>query len=309
MPYYFAYGSNMNLDQMKQRCPESKLVGKAYLPDYKLGFTRQSKNWNSPVADALVSPGDEIWGVVYELTKNDIELLDIKEGHPEIYKRIKETAFLATDNFQNTTNDDIEYSTNPEDSINVFKRIEVELYEVVEKTLGLMPSLNYLTNLLDAAFDFQFPKKYQLELHSFGGQAYNEKLQLAIDELLDIQRLIKTTDISMLIKNQEEWGGANLVITGSASRMEQLNNQYPQDLVVLTDYWKELSWIVQTIYNNSKITWQVDYSNKHYLLNEIGKAALEYQSKKYDDFNHIGICNAVIVKAYKVITVDFHKKY
>jgi len=309
MPFYFAYGSNMNLDQMKQRCPESKLVGKAYLPNYKLGFTRQSKNWNSPVADALVSPGDEIWGVVYELTKNDIELLDIKEGHPEIYKRIKETAFLATDNFQNTTNDDIEYSTNPEDSINVFKRIEVELYEVVEKTLGLMPSLNYLTNLLDAAFDFQFPKKYQLELHSFGGSAYNEKLHLAIDELLDIQNTIIKTDISDQIKNQEEWGGANLVITGSASRKEQLNNQYPQDLVLLTNYWRELSWVVESIYNNAKISWQVNSTNKHYMLSEIGKAALDYISKNAHEKDHKGVCLVAIQGAYKVITYDFYKQY
>ncbi len=35
---YFAYGSNINLDQMAQRCPEAEVVGPVTLPDHELLF-------------------------------------------------------------------------------------------------------------------------------------------------------------------------------------------------------------------------------------------------------------------------------
>ena len=37
---YFAYGSNLNFDQMAYRCPEATVVGTAKLDDYELAFRR-----------------------------------------------------------------------------------------------------------------------------------------------------------------------------------------------------------------------------------------------------------------------------
>ena len=36
MPLYFAYGSNMDVAAMAQRCPRSKLLGVARLPRHKV---------------------------------------------------------------------------------------------------------------------------------------------------------------------------------------------------------------------------------------------------------------------------------
>ena len=36
--YYFAYGSNMNLGQMRFRCPDAEVVGNVRLEDYRLAF-------------------------------------------------------------------------------------------------------------------------------------------------------------------------------------------------------------------------------------------------------------------------------
>ncbi|TET49084.1 MAG: gamma-glutamylcyclotransferase, partial [Dehalococcoidia bacterium] len=36
--YYFAYGVNLNQKQMKDRCPDSKPLFTAVLPNYKLVF-------------------------------------------------------------------------------------------------------------------------------------------------------------------------------------------------------------------------------------------------------------------------------
>ena len=35
---YIAYGSNLNLNQMKYRCPTAKLVGKGTIENYELQF-------------------------------------------------------------------------------------------------------------------------------------------------------------------------------------------------------------------------------------------------------------------------------
>ena len=36
--YYLAYGSNLSIAQMVQRCPYAVYVGKATIPNYKLLF-------------------------------------------------------------------------------------------------------------------------------------------------------------------------------------------------------------------------------------------------------------------------------
>ena len=37
-PLYFAYGSNINLDQMQYRCPDATVRGQAVLDNYDLRF-------------------------------------------------------------------------------------------------------------------------------------------------------------------------------------------------------------------------------------------------------------------------------
>ena len=37
-PLYFAYGSNINLDQMRYRCPDATVYGQAVLDNYDLRF-------------------------------------------------------------------------------------------------------------------------------------------------------------------------------------------------------------------------------------------------------------------------------
>ena len=49
---YIAYGSNMNIEQMKRRCPKATPIGKGILKDYKLVF--------KGVADVIKSTGDEV---------------------------------------------------------------------------------------------------------------------------------------------------------------------------------------------------------------------------------------------------------
>lgn len=49
----FSFGSNMNLKQMKERCPSSEFVQMVKLPNYKLVFNRFSKMRNGGVASII----------------------------------------------------------------------------------------------------------------------------------------------------------------------------------------------------------------------------------------------------------------
>jgi gamma-glutamylcyclotransferase len=77
---YFAYGSNMDAEQMKERCPSAKFVCRAKLPSHRLAFTRMSIIRRCGVADILRDETKEVWGIVYELLESELENLDQDEA-------------------------------------------------------------------------------------------------------------------------------------------------------------------------------------------------------------------------------------
>jgi gamma-glutamylcyclotransferase len=93
---YFAYGSNMLLEQMRDRCPSAAFVGNAALEGYRLAFTRTAKrNWKGyGVADVVLAPGHSVWGAVFQIEEHDIGALDRSEGYrpdreQNAYRRIE----------------------------------------------------------------------------------------------------------------------------------------------------------------------------------------------------------------------------
>lgn len=77
---YFAYASNLDPVQMRQRCPQHRVVGLAVLADHRLVFPRFSADWQGGVAGVALAHGEKVWGVVYELTESDLSALDRYEG-------------------------------------------------------------------------------------------------------------------------------------------------------------------------------------------------------------------------------------
>lgn len=75
--YYFAYGSNMNLAQMKKRCSSPKVLGIARLPGYKVEFYGYSGIWDGGQESVVPDLQSEVWGVLYELQFFDCEQLDV----------------------------------------------------------------------------------------------------------------------------------------------------------------------------------------------------------------------------------------
>jgi gamma-glutamylcyclotransferase len=78
---YFTYGSNMNLQQMQERCPSARFVSVALLTDHKLAFTRKSIKRDCGVSDVVSERGRKVWGVVYEISDLDLGKLDAWEGY------------------------------------------------------------------------------------------------------------------------------------------------------------------------------------------------------------------------------------
>jgi gamma-glutamylcyclotransferase len=83
---YFAFGSNMLFDQMRERCPSSTFVCVAAIDRYRLAFTRRtggaSSLWRGlGVAAIVVHEGERVWGAVLEIDEGDIGALDRREGY------------------------------------------------------------------------------------------------------------------------------------------------------------------------------------------------------------------------------------
>ena len=81
--YYFAYGSNMNLDQMAYRCPAASVVEPVYLEGYRLTFCGRGKG--SGVATILPEEGSRVEGVLWKITPECEKSLDFYEGYPHLY--------------------------------------------------------------------------------------------------------------------------------------------------------------------------------------------------------------------------------
>lgn len=77
----------MNLEDFRRTIPEAEAVGTAVLKNYRLAFTAYSYSRRGGVADIERSKGSWVEGVLYELSAEEFERLDTREGAPVFYKR------------------------------------------------------------------------------------------------------------------------------------------------------------------------------------------------------------------------------
>jgi hypothetical protein len=93
---YFAYGSNLDEDQMRTRCPGASRGRFAVLRGYALAFTGRSRTWGGAVATVVRAPDHSVRGLLWSLSIEDLALLDGFEGHPRVYQRV-ERVVIADD--------------------------------------------------------------------------------------------------------------------------------------------------------------------------------------------------------------------
>jgi gamma-glutamylcyclotransferase (GGCT)/AIG2-like uncharacterized protein YtfP len=73
---YFAYGSNLNKKQMRERCPDSQPKFIATLPNYKRVFTGWSRTWHGGTATIKPFRGEKVHGAIYEVNEVCLRQLD-----------------------------------------------------------------------------------------------------------------------------------------------------------------------------------------------------------------------------------------
>lgn len=144
---YFAYGSNMDVEQLKERFKKISdanfsVIGVVILPKYDFRFNKKSTVDGSGKANIISDQKSEVEGVIFELTNEQFEVLD------EIEKGYHRENMM----------------------VNLQKRYrEVITYIADSKSLceGLSPTEEYLEKITKGAKYFNLSKSYQEKLSSY----------------------------------------------------------------------------------------------------------------------------------------------
>lgn len=148
---YIAYGSNLNLEQMRHRCPTAKVVDTASLEGWKLTFRGKGNG----VATIERSEDDSVPVLIWRIMPRDERALDIYEGAPHLYR--KEMIPVELDG----------------------KTVQAMVYIMNDGHPLCVPSKGYYTTILegylDAGFDPDILKSYMV--------ASKEKTRLMTDTI------------------------------------------------------------------------------------------------------------------------------
>lgn len=155
--YYIAYGSNLNIRQMRYRCPSARIIGTSVIPDYELLF-KGSKTGAYLTIEK--KEGASVPVAVWEVTPADERALDRYEGFPSFYYKAEMELPITG------------IRTGKVRQRNTFVYIMHE-----SRPLGT-PSTFYVETCLEGYRDFGFNPKYLVEAvrKSKGGFVWDAKL-------------------------------------------------------------------------------------------------------------------------------------
>lgn len=135
--YYLAYGSNLNVDQMRDRCPDAVPVGTAVIKDYRLLF-KGSKSGSYLTIEKC--KGASVPVGVWLVGKDDERALDRYEGYPLFYYKKRMAIDVA------------DFKDGKIWNVEAFVYIMHE-----DRPIGV-PSLRYVETCAEGYDDFEFDK-------------------------------------------------------------------------------------------------------------------------------------------------------
>jgi len=147
---YFAYGSNLDWSQMRERCPSARFVSVAKLKDHRLAFTRKSVERRCGVSDVIPDRGLNVWGVVYEIDEPDLVRLDKCEGFVPGRGREENSYFREERYVYRDGNDDAP--------------LLALVYFAIPQNNPPRPNAEYKRLIVDGARHWHLPVDYILEL-------------------------------------------------------------------------------------------------------------------------------------------------
>ncbi len=93
---YFSYGSFLDSETLRRHCPGARFVVKAVLPNFEVQFNYMSRTYGGGVTGVEPAPGRKAQGVVYEVSPEEMEHLDVVEAVPEGYY-YRQTVLIVDD--------------------------------------------------------------------------------------------------------------------------------------------------------------------------------------------------------------------
>ena len=152
--YYIAYGSNLNIRQMKMRCPSARIIGTSEVPNYELLF-KGSKTGSYLTIEPKENSTVPV--AVWEVTQKDELALDRYEGFPAFYYKAEMVLPIKG------------IRTGRVRQRRVFVYIMHE-----DRPIGV-PSVYYLRTCLEGYDDFGFDSKILMNAYLNSGRTENEK--------------------------------------------------------------------------------------------------------------------------------------
>lgn len=90
MALYAAYGTNLDPEQMRSRCPHSPVGGAGWLEGWRLTFGGEDVGWDGALATIVPDPAGRVYVVLYDVTDIDAKVLDEWEGASVgVYEKIR----------------------------------------------------------------------------------------------------------------------------------------------------------------------------------------------------------------------------
>lgn len=90
--FYFAYGSNLVQTECHRTAPDAQPYGMAFLPGYKVNFTKHSTTRAGDTATIVSDPTTNMWGFVYRVHDKDKARIEAREGG---YEMVNLTVYLV----------------------------------------------------------------------------------------------------------------------------------------------------------------------------------------------------------------------
>lgn len=145
---YFAYGSNLSTQYLREYCPSATFVRRADLPNFRIEFRRFSTDMQGGISSIVEAPGELVHGVIFHVDKAEIEALDVLEDVPKgLYRR---DTFLVLDEAGQWHHADLYRVVDPKGSYTPAKQY-VDLMIEGAKEHNLDPAyIRSLTSLRDS---------------------------------------------------------------------------------------------------------------------------------------------------------------
>jgi gamma-glutamylcyclotransferase (GGCT)/AIG2-like uncharacterized protein YtfP len=87
---YAAYGSNLDPEQMRQRCPHSPSRGSGWLEGWRLTFGGEDLGWEGSLATVVEDPDHRVFVMIYDMSPHDEATLDeIEFATTRLYNKIR----------------------------------------------------------------------------------------------------------------------------------------------------------------------------------------------------------------------------